>query len=159
MIKKILVKMINKINSWNSLIRMFYWKILLKKTGNNVKLWKGVQIHGPSFVQIGNNSGIGNNVIIWGEGGVDIGKDVLIAANCVITSQTHDTNAPIYRKTNIKKKITIMDNVWIGANAVVMPGVTIKRNSIIGAGSIVTKDIAENSIALGNPAKIVKEIK
>ncbi|WP_404441898.1 hypothetical protein LG307_11355 [Sutcliffiella horikoshii] len=56
------------------------------------------------------------------------------------------------------KSVTIGDNVWIGGNAVILPGVTIGDNAVIGAGSVVTKSIPENSLAVGNPCKVVKEI-
>ncbi len=56
------------------------------------------------------------------------------------------------------KPITVGDNVWIGGNAVILPGVTIGRNSVIGAGSVVTKDIPDNVVAVGNPCKVIKHI-
>ena len=56
------------------------------------------------------------------------------------------------------KPITVGDNVWIGGNVVVLPGVTIGSNSVIGAGSVVTKDIPSNVVAVGNPCKVIKEL-
>jgi len=124
--------------------------------GKHVKIWKGVVIHGRQSVRIGNNTGIGDYVVIWGGGGVEIGNDVLIAAHSIITSQGHDLNAELFDKSNIMKKIVIKDNVWIGAGTIILPGVTIEENSVIGAGSVVTHNIPANSIALGTPAKVIK---
>lgn len=137
----------------------YKFKKKLKHLGSGTKFWKGVIIHGPDEVSIGCNTGIGDYVVIWGAGGVEIGNDVLIAANSVIASQSHDVNALVYRLSYIKKKIVIGNNVWLGAGVLVMPGVTIGNNSIIGAGSVVTRNIPQNSIAVGAPAVVIKQIK
>lgn len=137
------------------------WSRKLKQCGKSVKFWKNVVIHSPSLVSIGNDTGIGDFVVIWGGGGVEIGEDVLIATHSIIISQTHGVNAVIFKNSSILGKIIIEDNVWIGAGVIVLPNVTVGRNSVIGAGSIVTQDIPANSIAVGSPAKVVskREIK
>ena len=86
---------------------------------------------------------------------IRIGNNVRIGANCVIMdSDFHlDDN-----RTNVARPINIENNVWLGGNVVVMKGVTIGENSIIGMNSIVTKDIPANSIAVGSPAKVVKNL-
>lgn len=78
----------------------------------------------------------------------------------MILSTTHPLDAE-QRKNwkTIGAKINIGNNVWIGAGAIVLPGVTISDNSIIGAGSVVTKDVPRNCVVAGNPAKIIKIIK
>ncbi len=59
-------------------------------------------------------------------------------------------------KVHIKSYIRIEDNVWVGAGAIILPGVTIRKNSIVGAGSVVTKDVAESVVVAGNPAKVIR---
>lgn len=88
-------------------------------------------------------------------GSIIIGNNCTITYGCVILS--HDAAAA---KLNKKSEFItrIEDNVFIGVNSVVLPGITIGENSIIGAGSVVTKDIPPNCIAAGNPAKILKAI-
>ena len=89
---------------------------------------------------------------------MEIGNDVMIASHTVITSLTHDPDASIYRETLIKKKVTIKDNVWIGAGAIILPGITIGEGAIIGARSVVTKDVPPNVIVVGVPAKPIRVV-
>lgn len=108
-------------------------------------------------ISIGNDTGIGAFVHVWGGGGVTIGDRVLIASHVVITSATHDYNDDCMRFAPvITKPIFIEDDVWIGAHSVIMPGVTIGKGAVIGAGSVVTKSIPEMAIAVGSPAKVLK---
>lgn len=90
---------------------------------------------------------------------IKIGKNVLIGPNVQIYTAGHPVDAG-RRISGLEfaKPVTIEDNVWIGGSAVINPGVTIGKNSIIGSGSIVTKDIPENVIAAGNPCRIIKTI-
>jgi len=90
---------------------------------------------------------------------VVIGKQVMIAANCALYSYDHGTklNIPIHEQAvSTKGPITIHDEAWIGTGAIILSGVTIGRGAVVGAGSVVTKDIPKNGIAIGNPAKVVK---
>ncbi|MBI5324138.1 MAG: acyltransferase [Ignavibacteriae bacterium] len=133
-----------------------YWEKRLKYLGDDILFYKYVVIHSPEKVSIKSHSRIGDYVLIWGGGEVEIGEGVLIAAHSVITSEGHDPNAESIRDSSYSGKVIIKDNVWLGAGVYVMPGVTISENCVIGAGSIVTKDIPANSISIGNPAKVIK---
>jgi len=147
------------INGLYTLLVFSIRKVKIRKLqfiGKNVKIWKGVIIHSPDKVSIGSNTGVGDYVVMWGGGGIEIGENVLIAAHSVITSQGHAIDADIFRESTFMSKVVIKQNVWIGAGVLIMPGVTIGESTIIGAGSVVTKDIPANVIAIGSPAKIVK---
>lgn len=88
--------------------------------------------------------------------GIEISSNVLIAPDVKIISANHNfLNFEIYEKS---KPIKIDENVWIGANSIILPGVKIGKNSIIAAGSIVTRDVDDNSLCAGNPAKFIKKI-
>jgi acetyltransferase-like isoleucine patch superfamily enzyme len=87
--------------------------------------------------------------------GINFGDNVLIAPNVVIISANHDVDD--YNEHSIARPIQIGDNVWIGANAVILPGVQIGSNVVIGAGSVVTNDIPSNVIAAGNPCKVLSD--
>lgn len=88
-----------------------------------------------------------------------IGDYVMLAPHVVIATAAHPI-LPVLREKAMQynRAVKIGSNVWIGANAVVLPGVTIGRNSVIGAGSVVTKDIPENVVAAGNPCRVLREI-
>ena len=113
--------------------------------------------NGVGDVKIGNNTIIGlSNVII---GPVDIGNGVMLAQNIVISGLNHGYEAidisPSKQPVSTKK-ITIEDDVWIGANSIITAGIFIGKHAVIGAGSVVVKDIPPYSIAVGNPAKVIK---
>lgn len=131
------------------------------KIGCNFTLGTGANIltYG-GFIEIGDNSLINNYSIIYGNGGVKIGSYTHIAASCTLISSNQNfsfKNIPIQYQGESREGIKIGDNVWIGANSVILDGVNIGDGSIIGAGSIVTKSIPENCIAYGNPAKVIKK--
>ncbi|WP_052483710.1 DapH/DapD/GlmU-related protein [Flavobacterium sp. MEB061] len=117
--------------------------------------------HKGSFLSIGANSyiGEGNNIRAAG-GQIRIGSNCFISQQVSILASNHNIkkDQPIAYQGWSKRNnyIVINDDVWIGANSVILPGVTIGTGAVIGAGSIVTKDVPEYSIVAGNPAKILK---
>lgn len=97
-------------------------------------------------------------IIVAGIGNVKIGKDCMIAANSYIINNDHSIygELKVRNPSHLVKDICIEDNVWIGANCSILKGVTIGEGSVIGAGSIVTKNIPPYAIAFGNPCKVIK---
>ncbi len=90
---------------------------------------------------------------------VTFGDNVFIAANCGFYTAGHPIDAELRNQLlEFAYPITVGNNVWFGGNVVVLPGVTIADNVVIGAGSVVTKDIPANVIAVGNPCKVLREI-
>jgi acetyltransferase-like isoleucine patch superfamily enzyme len=138
---------------------------------HTIKLGKGSYVrsysilnsgHPNGFIEIGEDSAIGHGVQIHGLGGVTIGNNVLIAGQSFIVALSHkydDTDKYISEQGFSAKGITIEDDVWIGANVKVIDGVTIKKGSIIGAGSFVNKDIDEYCIAAGSPCRVIRKRK
>jgi len=114
--------------------------------------------NGVGDILIGKRCRIGmSNVLI---GPVTIGNDVILAQNIVMSGLNHgyeDIHLPPHNQPVSKKRITLEDEVWIGANAVVVAGVTIGKHAVIAAGSVVTKNVPAYSVAAGNPAKIIKQ--
>ena len=113
--------------------------------------------NGVGDVHIGNNSliGMGNTII----GPITIGNDVIFAQNIVASALNHeyrDVTKPIHAQPILTAPIVIEDECWIAANAVITAGVTIGKHSVIAAGAVVTKDIPPYSVAVGNPAKVIK---
>jgi acetyltransferase-like isoleucine patch superfamily enzyme len=114
--------------------------------------------NGVGAVIIGNNSRIGiGNVVI---GPVTVGNNVILAQNIVISGLNHgyeDIDLPIHKQPVSTAPIFIEDDSWIGANVVVTAGVTIGKHCVVAAGAVVTKDIPPFSIAVGNPARVIKQ--
>lgn len=133
---------------------------------------RGVWIEAPFFCEYGQNISIGENTFInfncvfLDNNKITIGKNGLIAPHVQIYTASH----PLVASQRIVKQehgstyttsalpVTIGDNVWIGGNTVIMPGITIGNNVTIGAGSVVTRNIPSNVLAFGNPCKVIKDL-
>jgi acetyltransferase-like isoleucine patch superfamily enzyme len=112
------------------------------------------------YIRIGRRSTFGSNSVIVSMSGVDIGEAVLAAGNVYISAGAYsieDTSKPIMDQTAYSKRpIKIGDHVWIGTGAIILDGVNVGKGAVIGAGAVVTKDVPENSIVAGVPAKVIR---
>lgn len=113
-----------------------------------------------AVINIGSGSGFSGTTIGCAEN-IEIGKDVLVGANSVITDFDWHSMDPMNRNDGPKtaRKVVIGDRVWIGANCLVLKGVIIGENTVVGAGSIVTTDLPANMICAGNPCKPIRALK
>lgn len=132
----------------------------------------GVWIEAPFYCDYGENISIGlntfvnTNCIFLDNNKITIGKNVLIGPNVQIYTASHPLIASERIRTygngstylTFSKPVSIGNNVWIGGNTVILPGVSIGNNVTIGAGSVVTKDIQDNVLAFGNPCRVKREI-
>lgn len=127
-----------------------------------VKIDESTTIFTPFHTNFGRHIQLGKNVFInhactfLDLGGIVIEDDVLIGPKVSIITENHPVN-PNDRKILDLKSVIIKRNAWIGANAIILPGVTIGENSVVAAGSVVTKDVPPNSFVAGIPAKIIKK--
>lgn len=136
---------------------------LLHKIFGSIK--GGILIEQPFYCDYGYNIVVGKNfyanfnLVILDEAPVTFGDNVFIAPNCGFYTAGHPVDA-VERSKGLEyaKPITVGNDVWIGAGVSVLPGVTIGYNCVIGAGSVVSKDIPSNSVAVGNPCKVIKSI-
>lgn len=132
---------------------------LLGKSGSGVSINPPFYCDYGSHIEVGNNFWANYNCTILDVAKVTIGNNCLFAPNVAIYTAGH----PIHPDTRNSlfeygKEVTIGDNVWLGGNVVVCPGVHIGSNVVVGAGSVVTKDIPDWSIAAGNPCKVIRKI-
>lgn len=131
-------------------------KQIFGSVGENVWIEPPIMIARGKTVTIGDDCYINANLTLVDDYKITIGSRVLISPNVTISVTGHPVHPEMRRMYSFP--VTIADDVWIGSNVVILPGVTIGNGSVIGAGSIVTKDIPANVIAVGNPCRVVREI-
>lgn len=135
------------------------FRLMAEIFGRETKAW----IEPPFYFCYGTNIEIGDSCYInfncnfVDDGKIIIGNKVMFGPGVTIATVGHPIN-PNYREYMYCASVKIEDNCWIGAGAIITPGVTIGENCVIGAGSVVTKDIPANSIAVGNPCKVLRTI-
>ena len=134
-------------------------KKILGKTGENIDIQAPFHCDYGYNIEVGENFFANYNLVILDVGKVKIGNNAQLAPNVSIYTAGHPIH-PDSRNSGYEYgiDITIGDNVWIGGNTCIMPGVKIGKNVVIGAGSVVTKDIPDDVIAFGNPCKVVRKI-
>jgi acetyltransferase-like isoleucine patch superfamily enzyme len=136
-------------------------ELLRQITGSEID--ESVNIFTPLYINYGKHTKIGKNVFINFDctfldlGGITIEDGVLIAPKVSLLSEGHPID-PDNRHALVPKAIHIKKNAWIGAGVTILQGVTIGENSVVAAGSVVSKDVPDNVIVGGTPAKIIKEI-
>jgi maltose O-acetyltransferase len=111
------------------------------------------------YITIGAGTFINYGLVALDVAAITIGRDVQIGPNVQLLTPTHPIDPAARRaKFEAAQPIVIEDNVWIGGGAIVLPGVTIGRNSVIGAGAVVSRSIPENTVAVGNPARVIRTL-
>lgn len=149
----------NKIKPSNLKEREEIIRKLLGKTKSNFRIEQPFMCDYGYNIEIGENFYANHNLIILDENKVKFGDNVFIAPNCGFYTAGHPLDVESRNKgIEYAKPIEVGNNVWFGGNVVVLPGVKIGDNTVIGAGSVVTKDIPSNVVAVGNPCKVIKNI-
>lgn len=128
--------------------------------GEGARVASSAILHSPESIRLGPRAFVGDQVLIWGAGGVSIGEDSIIAAQTVITSQSHDVTASrrgeLFSQTRDDAFIAIGANVWIGAHATILPGVKIGDGAVVAAGAVVRSSVLAGTVVAGVPARIVR---
>lgn len=139
-------------------IRSFFASKTFESCGKNLNIEKGANFGTGEGISIGNNSGIGVNCYIRGP--LEIGNFVMMGPEVIILTNDHKFDSleiPMcFQGSSGKRKVVIGDDVWIGTRVIILPGIEIGSGSIIGAGSIITRDVPARAIVAGNPAKIIR---
>lgn len=139
--------------------RKHVFKELFAETGKHFLIENSFKCDYGYNIYWGENSYANFGCIILDVAPVYIGANVMLAPSVMIMTATHPLEADARNSgKEFAKPITIGNNVWIGAGAIINPGVTIGENSVIGSGAVVTKDVTSNVVAVGNPCRIIKKI-
>lgn len=123
--------------------------------GQGSRVMPQVNVVRGNSITIGKRVTVMNNVLFMGAGGITLDDDVLVAANAQLISNNHD-----YYDHQILtcKPVHLKRNCWIGAGATILPGVTVGQNAVVAAAAVVTKDVPDNCVVAGVPAKIIKTL-
>lgn len=131
---------------------------IFKSAGKNINIESGAHFGDGSLIEIGNNSGIGVNCQVSGP--VKIGQNVMMGPEVMIFTANHRfdrVDVPMRQQGNLSPQpVTIQDDVWIGARAIILSGVDVAKGAIVAAGAVVTKNVPEYAIVGGNPIRIIK---
>jgi len=132
---------------------------LLQACGDDVNIERGAHFGSGRSIRLGSRSGLGIRCRLLGP--ITIGEDVMMGPDVLIMTGSHETadvTHPMLGQGFLPDRpVKIEDDVWIGARAIILPGVTIHRGSVIGAGSVVTRDVDPFTVVAGNPARSVKK--
>jgi acetyltransferase-like isoleucine patch superfamily enzyme len=139
-------------------LRRIFFKAMFRRLGAPGLIDYKTYFRYPSKMSIGHHSYINHGCCFYGSSlkGVEIviGDDVALGPHVKIFTATHDYSTIDLK--DVAESVTVEDNAWVGGGTIILPGVTIGRGAIIGAGSVVTKDIPAFSVAVGNPARVVR---
>lgn len=146
---------INNLSPYDKKTRQLIEELLENKIPKTSTILSPMEIDYGHQLKIGEHVFINHSLCVSAAAGIIIEDGVQIAPQVTILTVNHD----LKNKTIVKcSPVHIKENAWIGARAIILPGVTIGKNAVVGAGAVVTKDVEDNTVVVGNPAKIVKKI-
>ena len=139
-------------------VRALFCELIGHKVDDSFVLMPPFYTTGGVDIRVGRNVFINQNCTFYDLGGLDIADDVMIGPNVSIITSAHPIEPSQRRASVIAKPVAIERNVWIAAGATIIGGVTIGENAVVAAGSVVTKDVAPNTLVGGNPARVLRSI-
>lgn len=157
---KTLLKSLNRALPFNVFKQQLIFKLIGLKHGKNILVEPPFHCDYGKHIEIGDNFYANTNCTMVDVAKITIGDNVFLGPNVTLCTAGH----PIHHKARNTRyeygiPVTVGNNVWLGAGVIVVPGVTIGDNTVIGAGSVVTKDIPSGVVAVGNPCRVLREIK
>lgn len=139
-------------------VRALFSELIGKRVDDSFMLIPPFWATGGADTTVGRNVFINQNCTFYDLGGIDIGDDVMIGPNVSLLTSSHPIAPSRRRDGVIARPIVIGKNVWIAAGATLVGGVTVGENSVVAAGSVVTRDVPPNSLVGGNPARVIRSI-
>jgi acetyltransferase-like isoleucine patch superfamily enzyme len=144
--------------AWGVVLRALLYRLICRRTGARFVVMEGVKILHPSRLEVGADVMVNESCYLHCAGGVKIGDWVRIAPGAKIFTWNHrfeDAAVPIKRQGGDLRAVEIGEDVWIGTDAVIVPGVRIGRGAVVGAGAVVTRDVPDLAIVAGVPARAI----
>ena len=139
-------------------VRNLFSQLIKKEVDEHFLLIPPFYTAGGQEINVGRNVFINQNCTFYDLGGLDIGDDVMIGPNVSLITSGHPIEPSLRHSITIGNPIVIKRNAWIAANATIIGGVTVGENSVVAAGSVVTKDVPSNTVVGGNPARVIRSI-
>ncbi len=139
-------------------VRALFSELIGKKVDESFLLIPPFYTAGGNEIRVGQNVFVNQNCTFYDLGGLDIGDDVMIGPNVSLITAGHPIEPSQRRAATIGQPIVIERNVWIAAGATIIGGVTVGENSVVAAGSVVTRDVPANTLVAGNPARVIRSI-
>jgi acetyltransferase-like isoleucine patch superfamily enzyme len=139
-------------------IRALFGQLIGRKVDESFLLIPPFYTAGGDEIRVGRNVFVNQNCTFYDLGGLDIADDVMIGPNVSIITASHPLEPSQRRAATIGKPIVIERNVWIAAGATIIGGLTVGENSVVAAGSVVTRDVPPNTLVGGNPARVIRSI-
>ncbi|MBS0222184.1 MAG: sugar O-acetyltransferase [Proteobacteria bacterium] len=139
-------------------IRALFSQLIGKKVDDSFLLIPPFYAVGGDEIRIGRNVFVNQNCTFYDLGGLDIADDVMIGPNVSLITTGHPLDPSQRSAATIGKRIVVERNVWIATGATIIGGVTVGENSVVAAGSVVTKDVPPNTLVGGNPARVIRSI-
>ncbi|AIO41920.1 bacterial transferase hexapeptide family protein [Burkholderia cenocepacia] len=139
-------------------VRALFGELIGKPMDGGFLLIPPFYATGGADMRVGRNVFVNQNCTFYDLGGLDIGDDVMIGPNVSLITSGHPIEPSRRRDAVVARPIAIGNNVWIGAGATIIGGVTVGENAVIAAGSVVTKDVPPNTLVAGNPARVIRSI-
>jgi acetyltransferase-like isoleucine patch superfamily enzyme len=139
-------------------VRALFSELIGRKVDDSFLLIPPFYATGGADIRIGRNVFVNQNCTFYDLGGLDIADDVMIGPNVSLITSGHPVEPSRRRAFTIAQPIVIERNVWIGAGATIIGGVTVGENSVVAAGSVVTRSVPPNTLVGGNPARVIRSI-
>lgn len=139
-------------------VRALFSELIGKKVDDSFLLAPPFYTTGGLDIHVGRNVFINQNCTFYDLGGLEIGDDVMIGPNVSLITSGHPIDPAQRRTCVVAKPIVIERNVWIAAGATIIGGVTVGENSVVAAGSLVTRNVPPNTLVGGNPARVIRSI-
>jgi len=156
-LRHLLLAIDSRLRRWRSRVKTAYFRRLLDAP--TLELYFPVYISSLANLEVGDNVAISAFVHILCSDKVRIGHNTIIASSVQITTSTHDYHVRPFRDVRHDAPVDIGNNVWIGAGAIILPGVRIGDNCVIGAGSVVTRSIEPDTVVAGVPARPIRDLR